>query len=59
MNTRLAEATTEELQAELLRRGALPRCRCGKWNTRIFAWDRDGYTLRCTGCLKAIDKCRC
>jgi hypothetical protein len=50
---------TEDLVRELTNRNALPRCRCGKWGTRISAWDEDGYTLRCAGCLKSILKCRC
>ncbi len=27
--------------------------------TYIGRWDRDGYTIRCRGCLRAIDKCTC
>lgn len=57
--TGLTDATTEELAAELSRRGALSRCRCGKWQTYMGAWDEDGYTIRCHGCLRAIGKCRC
>jgi hypothetical protein len=53
------DSPTEELLAELGRRGAMPRCGCGKWGTRVFAWDADGYTLRCSGCLRAIARCRC
>jgi len=53
------DATTDELVAELQRRGALPRCPCGKWQTFVGVYDSDGYTLRCHGCLRAIAKCRC
>jgi len=53
------DLTTEELVRELSRRGAMPRCRCGKWQTYIGVWDRRGNTLRCHGCLRAIDECRC
>lgn len=55
----LSEASDEQLIAELSRRGALPRCPCGKWGTKVSAWDQDGYTLRCCGCMKSIAKCRC
>lgn len=55
----LADASTEELVAELTRRGAMPRCRCGKWRTYVGAYDHDGYTLRCSGCLRAIARCTC
>lgn len=55
----LSQATDEELTAELSRRGSMPRCKCGKWQTYIGAYDADGKTLRCHGCLKAIAKCWC
>jgi hypothetical protein len=55
----LSNASTEELVDELTRRGNLPRCRCGKWQTYIDVYDRDGYTLRCHGCLRAIARCMC
>ena len=55
----LSEATDEELARELTKRGSLPRCPCGRWQTYIGTWDSDGKTLRCHGCLKAISKCRC
>lgn len=51
--------TTEELVDELSRRGALPRCPCGRWQAYVGAYDRDGYTLRRHGCLKAIARCTC
>lgn len=57
--TDVANATTEELAAELARRSAMPHCRCQRWQTYIGAYDRDGYTLRCHGCLRAIAKCTC
>ncbi|WP_282686315.1 MULTISPECIES: hypothetical protein [unclassified Streptomyces] len=37
----------------------MPRCRCGKWQTYMGAWDSDGYTIRCHGCLRAIWRCTC
>ena len=55
----LEDATTEELVAELTRRGNLPHCTCRKWKTYMGAYDRDGYTLRCHGCLRAIARCTC
>lgn len=59
MTTDLTGVDTAALAAELSRRGALPRCRCGKWQTYVGAWDEDGCTIRCRGCLMAIGKCRC
>lgn len=53
------DADTRDLVDELTRRGAMPPCPCGKWKTYVGAWDRDGVTLRCSGCLKAIAKCTC
>ena len=38
---------TRTLVDELTRRGAMPRCGCGKWRTYLGAYDQDGYTLRC------------
>lgn len=55
----LGDATDDELVKELTRRGGLPRCRCGRWQTYVGSWDSDGRTLRCHGCLKAIAKCMC
>lgn len=55
----LSNASTEDLAAELTRRNALPRCRCGRWQTYMGAYDSDGYTLRCHGCLRAIAGCTC
>lgn len=55
----LTDVPTEELVRELTQRGALPRCKCSKWGTYLGTYDRDGYTLRCAGCLKAIAKCTC
>jgi hypothetical protein len=57
--TYLREVSTSALVGELTRRGEMPRCRCGKWTTYVGTWDRRGNTLRCHGCLKAIDECRC
>jgi hypothetical protein len=53
------DMTTQELVDELQRRGDMPRCPCGRWQSYIGAWDSDGKTLRCRGCLLAIAKCRC
>ena len=55
----LEHVRTEELVSELTRRSALPRCRCGKWQTYFGSYDADGYTLRCHGCLRAIARCTC
>lgn len=55
----LSTIDTAELVNELTRRQALPRCPCGKWTTYLGAYDRDGYTLRCHGCLRAIARCTC
>lgn len=55
----LSHATNAELVAELSRRGAVPRCRCGRWQTYVGIYDEDGYTLRCHGCLRAIARCTC
>lgn len=55
----LSNATDDELARELTRRGALPRCPCGRWQTYIGVWDSDGRTVRCRGCLKAIARCTC
>lgn len=57
--TEVSDASTEELVDELSRRGDMPRCSCGKWQTYIGVYDRDGKTLRCHGCLRAIAKCSC
>lgn len=55
----LSGESTEALARELARRDALPRCRCGKWQTYMGIYDRDGYTLRCHGCLRSIERCTC
>jgi hypothetical protein len=59
MSTDLHNVATDDLVAELARRGHQPRCRCQRWQTYLGAWDRRGYTWRCRGCLKAIDECGC
>ncbi len=51
--------TDAELVDELKRRCLVPSCPCGKWQTYIGTYDRDGYTVRCSGCLRAIAKCWC
>lgn len=53
------DLSDDELVKELTRRGALPRCPCGKWQTYVGHWDADGKTLRCHGCLRAIARCTC
>lgn len=76
--TDLDKATDDELVKELTRRGSMPRCKCGRWQTYLGldaaepcqapdgpctcgegAYDADGYTLRCHGCLRAIARCTC
>jgi len=57
--TDLSRATDDELIAEINRRGAGPRCRCGKWKTYLGVYDSDGKTWRCHGCLRAIARCTC
>jgi hypothetical protein len=51
--------STEELVAELQRRGRIPACRCQRWKTYLGRYDQDGYTWRCRGCLRAVEKCEC
>lgn len=53
------DATTDQLVQELSRRQALPPCTCRKWQTYMGTYDRDGYALRCHGCLRAIASCTC
>lgn len=57
----LADATDDELRAELSRRGdsmgTCPTCR--KWKAYVGTYDTDGRTLRCRGCLRAVSKCWC
>lgn len=55
----LANASNEELLAELQRRHLLPHCPCGKWQTYAGPYDTDGYTWRCHGCRRALRKCTC
>jgi hypothetical protein len=55
----IQDLTTAELVAELTRRGAAPRCQCRRWQTYLGAYDQDGYTWRCAGCLRAVGKCGC
>lgn len=55
----LSQVSTEDLAAELERRRALPRCPCRRWKTYMGTYDRDGYTLRCRGCLRATARCTC
>lgn len=59
MSADLDKASDQELVAEMARRQMLPSCRCGKWQTYMGAYDHDGYTLRCHGCLRAIARCTC
>jgi hypothetical protein len=55
----LTQIPIADLVAELTRRRALPGCRCGKWQTYLGVYDRDGYTLRCHGCRRSIASCTC
>jgi len=57
--TDLSHVPTNELEAELRRRTALPICPCGKWATYVGHFDEDGSTIRCYGCMRAIGKCDC
>lgn len=57
--TNLSQVSTHDLAAELTRRNAMPGCRCRRWKTYLGAWDHDGYTLRCHGCLLATYRCTC
>lgn len=57
--TDLSGVSNDALAAELGRRGAHPACKCGRWKTYMGIYDRDGYTLRCHGCLRATAKCTC
>ena len=59
MTADLSGASNEELASEMARRRILPPCRCRKWQTCLGTYDRDGYTLRCHGCLRAIARCTC
>lgn len=55
----LIGCTNDELMAEMTRRGLAPRCTCNRWDTYIGAYDHDGYTWRCHGCLRSIRRCSC
>lgn len=57
--SRFSDASDDELLAELARRNQSFRCTCGKWRAYMGAYDSDGYTLRCHGCLRAVGKCTC
>jgi hypothetical protein len=57
--TDLEQVPTQELAAELVRRGVMPQCRCHRWYTYLGRYDQDGYTIRCGGCLRAIWRCTC
>lgn len=55
----LADFTTEELLAEVGRRGGARCPTCRKWMTYMGRYDSDGFTLRCHGCLRATGACLC
>ena len=57
----LSDVPTDELERELAKRRPAPMCpTCrGKWQTYVGAYDVDGYTTRCHGCLRAVPKCTC
>jgi hypothetical protein len=55
----LSGASTDELVAELMNRGGAPCPSCKKWQVYVGAYDRDGVTLRCHGCLRAVGSCTC
>lgn len=66
--TDLSSFTTEELLAEVKRRGATveqapdlgrcPTCR-GKWPLYVGSYDRHLHTIRCRGCLRIPAECTC
>lgn len=53
-----AAVSTAALAAELVRRVG-EACPCRRWSTYMGAYDADGYTVRCHGCLRAIARCTC
>lgn len=55
----LSQVPLDELEVELVRRRGRERCMCGKWTAYMGAYDSDGYTLRCHGCLRAVGRCTC
>lgn len=64
----LDDYSSGELLDELNRRGDMPRplkanygmCgTCRKWAAYMGAYDADGHTLRCHGCLRAVGRCTC
>ena len=57
--TDLSHVLLAELEAELERRRGAERCRCRKWTTYMGAYDKDGYTRRCHGCLRSVGNCTC
>ncbi len=59
MSDYLKDVSTDDLAKELSERGAMPMCRCHRWQTYLGIYDADGYTLRCHGCLRAVAKCTC
>ena len=60
MSFGLGHVPTDELLRELQRRNVpLAGCRCGKWRAYLGNYDRDGFTLRCFGCKRAVEKCTC
>lgn len=59
MGDDLSHVSTADLVHALSERGAMPRCRCGRWQTYLGIYDSDGYTLRCHGCRRAIARCTC
>ena len=59
MHSDLTDVETRDLVDELTRRNLFPRCTCSRWQTYVGAYDQDGLTLRCCGCLRAIASCTC
>jgi len=55
----LSDVPLDELEREVQRRRGPEPCSCGKWQTYMGAYDKDGYTRRCGGCLRAVARCRC
>lgn len=60
----LDDYSSSELLDEIERRGDKPKanygmCACGKWAAYLGAYDADGLTVRCHGCLRAVGRCMC
>lgn len=54
----IAEVKLRKLERHVQQEQWCHGCR-GKWKAYLGAYDSDGYTLRCHGCLRAVWKCTC